>query len=162
MIDGKTWYLENQTNASSIGILPGTGLVMATANTAFDYEASTRTAPILSSRIRSFAQDYNYPTDEARLWVRLEVSGAVNAGNNALWGFDKLPPYNNSQCDAFIAAKGLNPSLSWYAKNRYGSSQEDMGALTNNASYDVAMIRQRGKRQFEFWIGQFNTTTLAT
>lgn len=80
-IDGVTWTVVNKANATSMGIVGGTGLVIAcsAANTA--YAGATRTAPIVRAPFSAFLPSMgNNP--RVRILAQVAISGA-NGGNEA-------------------------------------------------------------------------------
>ncbi len=108
VLGGYSWILENMSNADSIGVLPGVGLVIDTNGNSSDQFTSVYTAPSIIMPMSRTLADYRQEDYELRLWVNVEITGSDANFEVTRGGFARYPFFDGNTRFFDAYAKGFS------------------------------------------------------
>jgi len=150
-IAGYPFIQYNGGNASSVQVIPGTG-VQWTNSSSGDIFAGTFTTPVLAASIQSFFPGYSLADHDLRFWFWINPDTTNTNYEGAVFGAGKtnsLVAENITNKKGYFASqRGYNPQVNINGTNYLNTN------IAGFENYNVAVLElRRGGRQFAWFIG---------
>lgn len=158
-IAGMTWNVFNTANATSIGLVNGSGLVIVCNANSSSYTGGTRTSPMLVGGMNAAfnfynTKEYKPPSHMVRIMGRALLTNADADFENALLGVeDATLPLHQS----FAIAKGRNGGDRFTSFACDASAQTTVLVSSAAFSDDVLGLCWEAPDMMEYWSGVYDT-----
>lgn len=152
VLGGVTWQVENRASADFIGINPQTGLEFDCNAVNSDYGfATTRSAPLISTKIQNIFPGFSLPDHRLRAWAYVSQTNADQATEKLTLGLERNGLYGDwgaaeSRTDGG-GAGGWQIQAATAGANIVNQTPVALGG------HNVMMLQFNNDRQVEVWTG---------
>lgn len=154
-INGAVWSVTNYVNAKSIGIIPGTGLVVGCNANSSEYGfGGNRNAPLLSTQVKNLFPQFSLASHRFRVWALLNPDN-LSANFEAAFlavensgGLGVQQTYTEKR--AFVTTSPRYATQIQFS----GSNIANGPSQASDQTHNVLMIQWGSERQVSFWSGR--------
>lgn len=153
-LGGVPWTVENKANADFIGIDPQVGLQFDcnAANTDYGF-ATTRTAPLISTKVQNLFPNFSIVDHRLRVWVYLSSTNADQATEKSFLGLERAFAVGDWSVVQSRTDGGGTGGFQIQA-NSAGSNLVNQTPVTTFNTHNVMMMQFNNNREIDVYTGQ--------